>query len=65
MLVVTMYGMRMIQRAHSESLADDGCESMLMQVASCGNVTTRAESKSRALGMRTLVHYFCSEKEPK
>ena len=37
----------------------------LMQVASCGNVTTGAESKSRALGMRTLVRYSCSEKEPK
>ena len=54
-----------ILRAHSESLAEDGCEPMLMQAASCGNVTTGAESKSPALGMHTIVHYSCSEKQPK
>ena len=52
---------RQIQRAHSESLAEDGCAPMFMQVASCGNITTGAESKSRALGMC----YSCLEKEPK
>ena len=36
-----------------------------MQVASCGNVTAGAESKSPALKMRMLVRYSCSEKEPK
>ena len=36
-----------------------------MQVASCGNITTGAGLKSRALGMRTLVRYSCLEKEPK